>query len=237
MGTQAASWWVDNAAHMLHRGEQAFPCDRDVVRLALCGTQALLLSADTDCLSLWDGQGVVRTARVGVYPQDMAIAEDMAVICGGADGRLHLLTLPELRTAAEIPLPGLPERIALHGGDACVLTLLTEPALETTLIRVELTSGRHREVARYAGLPGAVCLTDDGLWVAAGSQLLRLRLADMAADLAIDGFGLIGQLTPCVGGVMALDLLEERAVWVAAAPRPTVVPLVSSGSDLTCLIP
>ena len=94
---QHAFFRVDNAAHLLHFGGRAFPCDREIVAARPWQGHALLLSADTDCLSLWDADGLIRTARVGVYPQDMALSAEAAWVCGGADGKLHVLTLPTLR--------------------------------------------------------------------------------------------------------------------------------------------
>ena len=235
--TGANDTWVDNAAHRLHHRGRSYPCDREIEALCTWREQPLLLSSDTDCLSLWDADGPVRTARVGVYPQDMAISGDRACVCGGADGMLHVLTLPGLYPFCAIPLPGMPERIALHGQTAYVLTLMTEPAVHTALLEVDLPRRAARPLARYDGLPGAICAADGGLWVAAGEVLMRLTPADASSALTIAGFGLIRRLLPHEGGVIALDPLEERATWISASPELRLVPLPAASLDFTRLTP
>ena len=165
---------VDNERHVLHFDGQTFPCDRDVEAVRRWREYALLLSSDTDCLSLWDGEGMVRTARMGVYPQDFAVQEDWAVICGGADGKLHLLTLPDLYEAAEIPVPGMPERLCLRGEAAFVLTLMPEPEVHTMMLAVDLSAGTWREMRRFSGIPEGVAADESGLWVAVSEGAVRL---------------------------------------------------------------
>lgn len=234
MGNQH-TLWVDDAAHMLHWDEQSFPCDRNIEAALPWNNHALLLSSDTDCLSLWDKSGLIRLVRVGVYPQDMAIQDEQVIVCGGTDGRLHLLSLPALETIREISVPGMPERIAWQDGVAWLLTLLPEPTVQTALLEVDLLSGCHRELARYAGLPGAVYLDRNGLWVAVSEQLLHFRLSIAAPDMVVSGFGLIRRLRPSAGGIMAIDPLEERVTLISAPPAPAVVPRPGSSADFTIL--
>lgn len=216
--------WVDNRAHLLHLGNRAFPCDRDVEAVLPWRDQALLLSSDTDCLSLWDADGLLRLTRVGVYPQDMALDGDVACICGGADGRLHALSLPGLCEVSDFPLPGMPERIALHSGFAYVLSLLTDPTVETSLLRVDPANGCWQELTRYAGLPGALLADDAGLWVAVSGQVQRLRWPALQPDHVIDGFGLVRWILPQPAGVIAADPLEERAVFISDDSLPFPLP-------------
>ena len=235
--TGANDTWVDNAAHRLHHGGHSFPCDREIEALCRWQELTLLLSSDTDCLSLWDTDGPVRTARVGVYPQDMVVEGDRAWVCGGADGMLHVLTLPGLYPLFAIPLPGMPERIALHGQTAYVLSLLTEPAVHTALFEVDLPRQTARPIAVYGGLPGAICAMDSGLWVAAGEGLMRLPRADASAAMTIEGFGLIRRLLPHEDGVIAIDPLEERAAWISDLPELSLIPLPTTIRDFTRLTP
>lgn len=165
---------VDNEAHVLHFDGHAFPCDRDVEAVKRWQDHALLLSSDTDCLSLWDTEGLVRLARVGVYPQDLAVTEDTAVVCGGADGRLHLLTLPDLFETAEYPLPGMPERLCLRGDKAWVLSLIPEPEVHTMLLVADLSTGCWTELRRFGGIPEAISVDEGGLWIAVSEGALRL---------------------------------------------------------------
>lgn len=230
-----AGWWVDQTAHRLHHGEHTFACSRDIEAMAVWKEHALLLSSDTDCLSIWDVSGIVRTVRVGVYPQDMAVCRDVVIVCGGADGRLHELSLPDLRLLSTTSLPGMPERIALHGTTAFVLTLLPEYDVHTSLLAIDMTTGQRRELSRYRGIPGALHASHDGLWVAVSEQLLYLPHTAGTAPLTISGFGLIRRLRAVGGGVIAIDPLEERTAWLTSAP--SLVPLPRDDADFTTLIP
>ncbi len=165
---------VDNDAHVLHFDGQDFPCDRDVEAVQRWKDHALLLSSDTDCLSLWDGQGLVRLARVGVYPQVVGVGEDTADVCGGADGKLHLLSLPDLFEQAEYPIPGMPERLCMRGDAAYVLTLMPEPEVHTMLLAVDLSTGQWRELQRFTGIPEAITADETGLWIAVSNGAVRL---------------------------------------------------------------
>ena len=214
MGLQEPDWWVDDRAHMLHHGERTFPCDRNIESLAVWKGCALLLSSDTDCLSLWDMDGPVRTLRIGVYPQDMAIADDLAIVCGGADCRLHLLTLPELRSSGEISLPGMPERIALQGSDAHVLALLTEPEVHTQLILASLPAGKPHSLLTLPGIPGAIAADGDGLWLGVSGQVLHLPRGTTQPDMIIEGFEMPVKIDVLPHGVIITDALRERPIWL-----------------------
>ncbi|MBQ7138549.1 MAG: hypothetical protein IJO39_06120 [Clostridia bacterium] len=207
---QHAVFRVDNAAHLLHFGGRAFPCDREIVAAHPWKGHALLLSADTDCLSLWDADGLIRTARVGVYPQDMALSADAAWICGGADGKLHVLTLPTLREAADIPLPGMPERICLHGADAWVLSLLGEPEVCTALLRTELETSGVQEITRFGGIPGALAVDEKGLWVGVSELVVHLPWQTDVPDLIVEGIGLAERIEVQDNRLVITDGLEGR---------------------------
>lgn len=214
--------WVDEATHTLHFGGQTFPCDRDIETALPWKNHALLLSSDTDCLSLWDRDGLVRLTRVGVYPQDMAIRRDTAVVCGGADGRLHLLTLPELLPLAEYPVPGMPERICLHGDTAWMLNMLPEPEVHTMLLAIDLTSGVYAEVTCFAGLPGAIAAHDTGLWLSVNEQVLHLPYGAATADMVITGFGLARRMIVQEDRVLITDPLEGMVAQITQKPRPAI---------------
>lgn len=213
---------VDNTAHLLLHSGRLSPCDRDIEALLSWKGYALLLSSDTDCLSLWDAEGPMRTLRIGVYPQDMALYGQAAVVCGGADGRVHIVSLPELHALASYPVPGMPERICVTGGAAYLLTLLPESEVATALLRLDLRTGVYQELERFAGLPGAICSASNGLWVAVSEQLLHRPHNGTEADTLIQGFGLIRRLDAQGSYVLAADPLEGLCALAAASPRPTV---------------
>ena len=206
--------WVDNGAHLVHLDGRSFHCDRDIEAAVPWQGHGLLLSSDTDCLSLWDREGLVRTARVGVYPQDMAVQGDRACICGGADGKLHLLTLPFLRTEAAYSLPGMPERVCLQHHIAHVLTLLPEPEVHTALLHVNLTDGTTLEALRLPGLPGAITADQAGLWIGVSELVLHLPHASDAPDMVIGGIGLPRRIEVQSDGVLILDALSEQTCLI-----------------------
>lgn len=214
-----SSWRVDHAAHELHFNGRVFPCDRDIEASACWSGHALLLSSDTDCLSLWDESGLVRTLRVGVYPQDMAVADDHALVCGGCDGHLHIVSLPELQPVASLPLPGMPEKIALVDDRAYVMTLLTEPDVHTALLEVDPVFRQHWEIACFPGIPGALAAGHEGLWVAVSEQLLHFPFGSAAPDIQINGFGLISRISLQPDGLFLWDSLENARYFLRCSGR------------------
>ena len=167
--------WVDNQTHTLHLDGQTFRCDRDIETALPWRQYALLLSSDTDCLSLWDTEGLLRIARVGVYPQDMALAENQVIVCGGADGRLYELSLPDLQLLRTTVLPGMPERICIVDHTAFILMLLTEPEVHTSLVKLLLTCGHWTALRKLSGIPEAIAADRSGLWLAGSDGMMRLR--------------------------------------------------------------
>ena len=218
MGMQESGWWVDRAGHTLHHGSSVFPCDREIEAFAAWKEHALLLSSDTDCLSLWDRDGLVRLTRVGVYPQDMAITGDMAIICGGADCCLHLLGLPDLMPCGDISLPGMPERIALQNGTAHVLTLLTEPEIHTRLICIELPTGKTSTRLTLTGIPGAIAADADGLWLGVSGQVLHLAFGATQPDIVVEGIEMPEHIDMYPDGIIVTDALSSRSIWVRRDP-------------------
>ena len=170
---------VDNASHRLYFRARAFPCDRDIEAALPWRDYALTLSSDTDCIDLWDEQGLLRLARVGVYPQDMAIHEETVLICGGADCKLHQLHLPDLTETAAYALPGMPERLCIAEANAYILVLLTEPEVHTGLLLLPLTGGAWALQRRFAGVPEAIAADRSGLWIAVSEGLTRLRWEEL----------------------------------------------------------
>lgn len=209
---------VDDAAHLLHFGGRAFPCDREIVAALPWKDHALLLSADTDCLSLWDADGLIRTARVGVYPQGFAVSGDAAWICGGADGKLHQLVLPSLREAAAIPLPGMPERVCLHDDSAWVLSLLAEAEVCTALLRIDPQKAEVQEITRFAGIPGALAADEKGLWVGVTELVVHLPWGTDVPDVIVEGIGLAARIEVQPKGVLIEDGLESSHVFVRRTP-------------------
>ena len=211
---QHATFRVDNAAHLLYFGGRAFPCDREIVSFHPWNTHALLLSADTDCLSLWDADGLIRTARAGVCPQDMAVWQETALVCGGNDGKLHALALPSLRTAVEFDLPGIPQRLLLHNESAWVLSLLPEDEAGTALLQVSLKTADVRQIRQLTGIPGTLAADQTGLWVGTSGQALHLPFHTSSPDMIVEGIGLPERIEVYERGIALIDGLDGRKIFV-----------------------
>lgn len=212
----APDWRIDHNAHELHYRDRTFPCDRCVEAMALWQDHALLLSSDTDCLSLWDAEGLVRIARVGVYPQDMALWGDCVLVCGGADCQLHLLSLPDLRLRASILLPGMPERIVFGKCVAHLLILLTEPESRTQVICVDPEHWTYEARLSLPGIPGAIAADDSGLWIGVSEQAMHLPDNSSVPDMVIEGIGLSNRIETAPGGIRITDSLTSRTLHIRA---------------------
>ena len=91
---------LDNTSRLVWTGRRLIPVDSGIEAMLLWGDRLLTLSGDTDCLtcfSLVTG-GPLLTIPAGVYPQDMCLLPGgrSLAVCGGADGLMHIIRLPEL---------------------------------------------------------------------------------------------------------------------------------------------
>ncbi len=215
---------IDDDAHLLWLDGLLLPCDRDVEALKLWHGHALVLSSNTDCLSVADRDGWLVTARVGMYPQDMCILGSDVLACGGADGLVHRLTLPELLPVGAYAVPGMAQRICTHGGLAHVLCTIENDGLCTRYCRITLKNGRCEPCATFPGLPGAVG-TDgsEGLWIAVSDALHHLPTASEEPDLLLDGFGLIRHIDTQDGVTLVTDPVTDTCMLIT--DRPDVLPI------------
>ncbi len=219
---------VDNAAHLLwHRG-RSLPCDREIEALALWQGHVLTLSSDTDCLSIADKDGWLVTAKAGMYPQDMALTEHAAYVCGGADGLVHALSLPELRTLRSYPVPGMPERIALWRDAAWLLCLFAEgDELQSGLCHLALPTGELQQILRFSGLPGDLLAYDDGIWCAVSERLYHFPHDAKEPDVTLEGFGLIRHMVMQGDALLVSDPVEGFTARVTG----TSVQILTRGAD------
>ncbi|MBQ8556512.1 MAG: hypothetical protein IJ438_11655 [Clostridia bacterium] len=205
---------VDDAAHQLWLGGHVIPCPRDVAALRLWRGHALLLSGDTDCLTLYGLTGeTLITTRVGIYPQDLCLSGSTAAVCGGADGCVHLLSLPELHLLQTYPLFGMTQRIAATDAALHVLCLTEEAGMQCELVRIDLATGRHMVIARWPGLPGAIAAGEDGaLWIAASERLCVLPAGHAEPSDVYEGFGLIRHISLRGSDALVTDPVEGLCV-------------------------
>lgn len=213
---------VDNAAHQLWHG-QTLACPREIEALALWRDHALLLSSDTDSLSVADRDGWLVTARVGMYPQDMCLLADSVLVCGGADGHVHRLSLPDLYPLQSYPVPGMAQRISCDGDTAHVLSALGDEEPCTLLGRLDLRDGTYAEVTQLPGIPGAVHADGaGGVWAAATERLYHFPAASTQADAAFRGFGLIRHIDVQEDASLLTDPVAELCVLVTRPPQPEI---------------
>lgn len=226
---------VDNAAHLLWHAGQLLPCPHDVEALLLWQGNALVLSSNTDCISIADDAGWRVTARAGMYPQGMCLHSGDVLICGGADGLVHRLTLPELLPVCTYALPGMVQRIHAAGDTAHVLSLTSEEPLQTLLCRLDLTTGRARAVARLPGIPGAVC-TDGrgGAWVGATEHLYHFQAGSAFPDQVYPGLGLPTHLALQDTALLATDPIAECCLQLTLYPEPRAAVLWQGEISQAC---
>lgn len=191
-GTQYAA--ADAQHGQLWAAGRVTAIDRGAETLMMDGGAALVLSGETDCLSLLDiysGQLLI-TAPVGMYPQQMCLAgPKLVAVCGGADGMLHLIRVRDLHTVGSLRLPGFPQRVALSGGRLYVLCAMYDEALHCLLYSIS-SMGRISYVLWLPGLAGALCGDGmGGLWAASSETLIHLTAGAARIDKRIEGTGLI----------------------------------------------
>ena len=201
---------VDAPHRLLWMGEKLFPVDGGIEALLLWQGYPLLLSGDTDCLLLLDpqsGSPLVLTP-VGVYPQDMCLMPGNAVaVCGGAEGAVHLLRLPELTIFRTIRVPGNAQRIAWQHGCLYVLCAAEDDGLCCLLCRLYPQTQRYEPLATLPGLPGALRGDGRGLWAAASEMLCYFPEGSTQPSVRLAGSGLIRHIDCQDGLVLTTDPL------------------------------
>ena len=212
---------LDNHAHQLWIGRDVYPADPGVEALYLLPWGCLILSGDTDCLTLHDshtGQRLL-TAPAGVFPQDLCLipGTELLAVCGGADGTVRLLTRRSLETVHIARVPGNAQRIDAARGALHVLCLTEDDGLQCLLCRLSLRSLRYEPIASFPGIPGAIYAEfTGGLWVCASEVLYHLSPGHATPDRIIPGFGLIrhmdwrGSQLLITDPVMEICALVER---------------------------
>lgn len=227
---------ADNTAHLLYHGK-LLACPRDVEALTLWREYALLLSSDTDTLSIADRDGWLITTRVGMYPQDMRLLEDSVIVCGGADGLVHHLSLPDLYPLQSTPVPGIVQRIDANGSTAFVLSTLDDEMLYTQLGQINLADGSYAEITHLPGIPGAVHGDGaGGIWAAATERLYHFPASSTQADAVFRGFGLIRHIDVREGAALVSDPITERCVLVTCPPDPELQILWRGCVEQACFL-
>ena len=216
---------ADVPSRLMWDGRRTLPLPPGTEVILRHGGLWLALSGEADSLWVMDAGGQLLVCTpCGVYPQDMCLAGDALAVCGGADSRVHLLSLPEARMLRVIAVPGNVQRIAAWGNRLCVLSVLGEERIRCQAGVIALPAGGYEPLLTLPGLPGAVCADGaGGWWIATSEQLIRV---DRQGRLLrrIGGLGLIRSLQaqgerliaadPVLG---ALILAEGRGTEVIPA--------------------
>lgn len=209
---------VDNTQRLLWLGDVLFPVAGGVEALLLWQGKPLVLSGDGDSLTLFSPAGTpLFLAPTGVYPQDMClIPGGIVAVCGGAEGTILILRLPELTVMQRIRVPGIAQRMAWQGGFLYILCAVEEEGLRCLLGRIHPRTGRYEALTVLPGLPGAM-LADgmNRLWVASSEALSCFRPGERMPRQTLHGFGLIRHMAckehrlllsdPVLGTLMLLE--------------------------------
>lgn len=209
---------ADNTQRLVWLGDALFPVAGGVESLLLWQGKPLVLSGEADSLTLFSPAGTpLFLALAGVYPQDMCLMPGGNVaVCGGAEGTVRLLRLPELTVEKRIRVPGSAQRIAWQGGCLYILCAVEDGGLRCLLGRIHPRTGRYEALSVLPGLPGAI-LADGGsrLWVAASEALYCFRPGERSPRQRFGGFGLIRHMAcrehrlllsdPVLGTLMLLE--------------------------------
>lgn len=214
---------LDHAAHAAWVNGRVISVDSGVETMALWQKTLLVLSGDTDCLTMFsadDGQRQL-TIPAGVYPQDMCLlpgGRSMAV-CGGADGMVRVIRLPELWEEQAVALPGNVQRVACLRGMLYVLCAMEEDGVCCRLYRIR--GNAWQRIAQWPGLPGAIHTDGLGnLWVAASEMLACFTHGEYKR---IPGdFGLIRHMDSRGGMLLASDPVMG-VLWQVKDGRARVV--------------
>lgn len=188
---------ADSFSRQLYRQGRIRALPPGVVAIRSWRNQLLLLSSETNCLTLCDAHDNPQvTSPAGIRPSDCCVCGSFAVVCGGDDGCLHIFSLPDLREISAFPVPGCPMRVIASDGVLTGLSLLSPDPPQSLLFRFCPANADFAPVALLPGLCGALAMAADGsLWVAVGEQLLHFPLATVVPDVRLGGFGLITSLS------------------------------------------
>jgi hypothetical protein len=214
---------LDNTAHAVWTGRRCFAVDSGVEAMLPWGDGLLTLSGDTDCLTMFSlATGLPQlTIPAGVYPQDMYLlpGNRSLAVCGGADGLVRVIRLPELWEEQCIRLPGNVQRVTCLSGVLYALCTMEQEGLCCQLFRIQ--GGQRMAMARWPGLPGAIHADGLGrLWVASTESLCCFLHGEYR--MIREGFGLIRHMASRDGMLLASDPVMD-ALWLVQDEQATCI--------------
>lgn len=212
---------IDNTQQLLWLGDQLFPVDPGVEKLLMWRDHPLVLSGETNALTLLDpATGTpLFLAPAGIYPQDMCfLSERTIAVGGGEDAMVHILRLPELSCEKSLVMSGAVQRIVCHNQWLYVLCEVIGE-LRCLLYRVHPASMRYELLLELPGPSGALHYGHQGIWVAAGEYLCQLRSEDHHLLQQRRGFGWIRFIAGWQGALLLSDAAQGILYRLAAPGR------------------
>lgn len=205
----------ESASRLCSVNDFCFSAPPGVEQIRQVGSDLLLLSSETNCLTRFDRRGhPLVTASVGIDPQDFCLLDGYAAVCGHLDGCIHLLRLPDLDSAAVIRMPGQPLRITASGRALTVLTLLQAEPAQTLLCRIAPFESAYAPVAMLGGWPGAVAVDSaGGIWAATEGALVHFPVHSVVPDATYHDFGLIRSMHAANGLLVGTDSVSGCCFW------------------------
>ena len=208
---------LDNTEHLLCLNDSLMNVDPGAECLLLWQDRPLVLSGETNAVTLLDPTSgtPLFLAPAGLYPQDMCfLPDDILAVCGGHAGTVLLLHLPELQPLAQIPLPGLPQRLTHQGRWLYVLCATEEFLPQSLLCRVNLRNAQTEVLQTFPGLPGALYADGRSLWICAGEGLYRLRPGERHAHRRLSGLGLVRHIAGKGRDLLLSDPVQGKLLLV-----------------------
>lgn len=212
---------VDNTQQLLWSGDHLFPVDPGVEKLLLWRGHPLVLSGETNTLTLLDPStgAPMFLAPAGIYPQDMCfLSEHTIAVGGGEDAMVHIFRLPELSCEKTLILRGAVQRIAIHRQWLYVLCDAVGES-HCMLQRVHPASMRYELLLELPGPSGTLYCGHHGLWVAAGECLCRLHGDDHRLLHHHQGFGWIRYIIGWHGALLLSDVAQGALYRLPAPAR------------------
>ena len=221
---------LDNTEHLLWLNDRLLPVASGIECLLIWRDHPLLLSGDTNALTLLDPVSgtPMFLAPGGVYPQDMCLLPgNAAAVCGGDIGKILLLQLPDLQLIRHIPVPGSARRLARLGRWLYILCATEDDASPTLLCRADLRSDRYEPLRTLPGLPGALYADDTGIWAAVSDKLYHFVPQTRTFTERCRSLGLVQHIT----GMNHCHLLSDTLLGALFLLEPHKSPRLLKEGD------
>ena len=213
---------VDNAQRLCAWGTRTFPCAPDVTDAACWRGCPLLLSGESDSITLHAPDGMpLWTAPAGFAPRQLCLLPGgrcAAVACGLA-GEVRLLRLPALTLLHACPVPGAACCLCWHQGALYAACVAGEGEIRGLLCRVPFHAPAE-VLAAVPGLPGALLSLPSGaLLLGATERIYRFEGQPLRLTTVQAGFGLPRRMLVIQERLLVADPVQEALFTLSPALR------------------